>query len=179
MAAPNSTAPTPEIQNALNTVKGVLADLELRVIEFFSEWLVALLMPARHVLETRSPHFSFMLLKDYWFKELYLGLKVAASLDRTESFIKTIEGQVRCITAEYKQTGVNVAWNVSYINVFIPAWMVPPVHHSLRREETKSRYSKTEMGVRSLRPTWFEDETVAKTTAEPMNGRRGIDVFRT
>jgi hypothetical protein len=74
-----------------------------------------------------------MLLKDYWFKELYLGLKVAASLDRTESFIKTIEGQVRCITAEYKQTGVNVAWNVSYINVFIPAWMVPPVYHSLRR----------------------------------------------
>ena len=47
-----------------------------------------------------------MLLKDYWFKELYLGLKVAASLDRTESFIKTIEGQVRCITAEFKQTGV-------------------------------------------------------------------------
>ena len=77
-----------------------LVDLELRLIEVFSEWLVTLLMPARHVLETRSPHFSFMLLKDYWFKELYLGLKVAASLDRIESFIKTIEGQVRCITAE-------------------------------------------------------------------------------
>ena len=95
-------------------MKGVLADLELRIIEFFSEWLVALLMPARHVLETRSPHLSFMLLKDYWFKELYLGL-------------------MRCITAEFKQTGVNLAWNVSYTNVFIPAWMVPPVYHSLRR----------------------------------------------
>ena len=83
----------------------------MRVIEFFSEWLVALLMPARHVLETRSPHLSFMLLKDYWFKELYLGLKVAASFDRAESYI----------TAEFKQTGANVAWNVSYINVFIPA----------------------------------------------------------
>ena len=106
---PHTAVQTPEIQNALRTVKGVLADLELRVIEFFSEWLVALLMPARHVLETRSPHLSFMLMKDYWFKELYLGLKVAASLDRTESFIKTIEGQVRCITAEFKQTGVNVA----------------------------------------------------------------------
>ena len=47
------------------------------------------------------------------FEEFYLGLKVAASLDRTEWFIKTIEGQVRCITAEFKQTGVNVAWNVS------------------------------------------------------------------
>ena len=72
---------------------------------------MALLMPARHVLETRSPHFSFMLLKDYWFKEL--GLKVAASLDRTESFIKTIEGQVRCITAECEQTAFfssNASW---------------------------------------------------------------------
>ena len=140
---PNTAVQTPEIQNALKTVKDVLSDLELGVIEFFSEWLVALLMPARHVLETRSPHLSFMLLKDYWFKELYLG---------------------RCITAEYKQTGVNVAWNVSYINVFIPAWMVPPVYHSLRREEIKSRNSRTAMGVKSLRPTWFEDETVAKTT---------------
>ena len=54
------------------------------------------------------------------------GLKVA-SLDRTESFIKTIE------------IGVNVAWNVSHINVFIPAWMVPPVYHSLRLEEIKCR----------------------------------------
>ena len=62
----------------VRTVKGVLADLEL-VIEFFS-W------PLHHL--------AFMLLKNYWFKELYLGLKVAASLDRTESFIKTIEGQV-------------------------------------------------------------------------------------
>ena len=85
---PNTAA---QIQNALKTVKGVLADLELRIIEFFSEWLVALLMPARHALETRSPHLSFMLVKDYWFKEFYLGLKVAASVDRTESFIKTIE----------------------------------------------------------------------------------------
>ena len=40
-------------------------------------------------------------------QELYLGLKVAASQDRTESFIKTIEGQVRCITAEYKLAGMS------------------------------------------------------------------------
>ena len=102
-------------------------------------------------------------------QELYLGLKVAASQDRTESFIKTIEGQVRCITAEYK-----LAWNVSYINVFIPAWMVPPAYHSLRREKIKSRHSKREMGIKSLRPTWFEDETAIKTTAEPMHGQRLI-----
>ena len=30
------------------------------------------------------------------------------------------------------------------------------------------------MGVKSLRPTWFEDETVAKTAAEPMHGLRLI-----
>ena len=106
--------------------------------------------------------FSFMLLKDYWFKQFYLGLKVAASLDRTESFSKTIEGQVRCITA-----GVKVTWNVSYINVFIPAWMVPPVYHSLRREEIKCRNSRTAMGVKSLHPTWFEDETEPKLLQEP------------
>ena len=29
-------------------------------------------------------------------------------------------------------------------------------------------------GVKSLRPTWFEDETVAKTAAEPMHGLRLI-----
>ena len=66
--------------------------------------------------------------KDYWFRELYLGLKVAASFDRDESFTKTIDGQIRCITPEYNSQGTNLAWNVSYINVFIPAWMVPPIY---------------------------------------------------
>ena len=32
-----------------------------------------------------------------------------------------------------------------------------------RREEIKCRNSRTAMGVKSLRPAWFEDETVAKT----------------
>ena len=62
------------------------------------KYCLSSLMPAKHVLETRSPHLSFMLLKEYWFRELYLGLKVAASFDRNESFIKTIDGQIRCIT---------------------------------------------------------------------------------
>ena len=52
--------------------------------------------------------------------------------------------------------------------------MVPPVYHSLRREEIKCRNSRTAMGVKSLRPTWFEDETVAKTAAEPIHGLRFI-----
>ena len=39
-----------------------------------------------------------MLLKEYWFRELYLGLKVTASFDRSESYTRVIDGQVRCIT---------------------------------------------------------------------------------
>lgn len=46
----------PQLQAALKDVKDVLSDLETRVIEFLAEWLVALLMPANHVLESRSPH---------------------------------------------------------------------------------------------------------------------------
>jgi len=49
------------------------------MIEFLAEWMVTLLMPASHALEVRAPHLSFMMLKEYWFRELYLGLKVTAS----------------------------------------------------------------------------------------------------
>ena len=42
------------------------------MIEFLAEWMVTLLMPASHVLEVRAPHLSFMMLKEYWFRELYL-----------------------------------------------------------------------------------------------------------
>ena len=74
-----------------------------------SEWMVALLMPAKHILEIRSPHLAFMLVKEYCFRELCLGLKVAASLDRNESHQRTIDGQIRCITADFKPKGANVA----------------------------------------------------------------------
>ena len=74
------------MESAFQAVQNALPKLENRVIEFLAEWLVALLAPARHVLETRSPHLSFMLLKEYWFRELYLGLKVTAFFDRTESY---------------------------------------------------------------------------------------------
>ena len=70
------------------------------MIEFLAEWMVTLLMPALHVLEVRTPHLSFMMLKEYWFRELYLGLKVTASFDRSESYTRVIDGQVRCITPE-------------------------------------------------------------------------------
>ena len=66
-------------------VQNILPKLEARIIEFLSEWLVTFLMPAKHVLDTRAPHLYFMFLKEYWFRELYLGLKVTASFDRSES----------------------------------------------------------------------------------------------
>ena len=53
------------------------------------------------------------------FQACFLSLKVAASVDRHESYTKRIGGQIRCITAEFKPKGA-VAWNVNYINVFIP-----------------------------------------------------------
>ena len=59
--------------------------LEVKMIEFLAEWMVTLLMPASHVLEVRAPHLAIMMLKEYWFRELYLGLKVTASFDRSES----------------------------------------------------------------------------------------------
>ena len=63
--------------------------------------------------------------------------------------------------------GSNVGWNVNYVNVFIPAWTVPPIYHSLRREHVKFTQSPEAIGVKVLRPTWFEDETVAR--APPPN----------
>ena len=143
----------PDMESAFQAVQNVLPKLETRIIEFLSEWLVTLLVPAKHVLETRSPHLSFMLLKECWFKELYLGLKVTASFDRTESYVRVIDGQVRCITPDFKPKDLHVAWNVQCITVFVPAWMVPPMYHSLRRESIKNTDSRSAIGVKSIRPT--------------------------
>ena len=44
-----------------------------------------------HVLKVRAPHLSFMFLKEYWFRELYLGLKVTASFDRSESYTRVCD----------------------------------------------------------------------------------------
>ena len=38
--------------------------------------------------------------------------------------------------------------------------MIPPVYHSLRRESIKNASSASEIGVQSVRPTWFEDLAV-------------------
>ena len=137
------------------------------MIEFLAEWMVTLLMPASHVLEVRAPHLSFMMLKEYWFRELYLGLKVTASFDRSESYTRAIDGQVRCITPEVKPQNLQVIWNVQFITVFVSAWMIPPVYHSLRRESIKTASSASPIGVQSVRPTWFEDTTPKDATSQP------------
>ena len=59
----------PDIEAALQAVQKILPKLEARMIEFLAEWLVTFLIPATHVLEVRAPHLSFMLLKEYWFRE--------------------------------------------------------------------------------------------------------------
>ena len=82
--------------------------IKVKMIEFLAEWMVTLLMPASHILEVRAPHLSFMMLKEYWFRELYLGLKVTASFDRSESYTRVIDGQVRCITPEVKPQNLQV-----------------------------------------------------------------------
>ena len=168
----------PNMESAFQAVQNALP--KNRVIEFLAEWLVALLAPAKHVFETRSPHLSFMLLKEYWFRELYLGLKVTASFDRKESYVRVIDGQVRCITPDFKSKDLHVAWNVQYVVVFVPAWMLPPMYHSLRRESIKNTDSGSETGVKSVRPTWFEDTTATREpppgsvqgSPEPMHGLR-------
>ena len=129
------------------------------MIEFLAEWMVSLLMPAQSVLEVRAPHLSFMFQKQYWFRELYLGLKVTASFGRSESYTRVVDGQVRCITPDTTSQTLQVIWKVQFITAFVPAWMVPPIYHSLRRETIKTANQTGELGVRSIRPTWFEDDT--------------------
>ena len=86
-----SATQVPDIETAPKAVQKILPKLEARMIEFLAEWFGTFLIPATHVLEV-------MFLKDYWFRELYLGLKVTASFDRSESYTRVIDGQVRCNT---------------------------------------------------------------------------------
>jgi len=57
----NSHKQQPQQHIALKAVQDVLADLETRVIEFLSEWLVALLMPAKHVFSSVAADFALRL----------------------------------------------------------------------------------------------------------------------
>ena len=58
--------------------------------------------------------------------------------------------------------------------------MISPIYHSLRRESVKSTDSGSLTGVKSVRPTWFQDTTATRGpppsagqgTPEPMHGLR-------
>ena len=128
-------------------------------------------------MKARAPHLTFMFVKEYWFREFYLGLKVTASLGRDESYTRIIDGQVRCITQEHIQKGKQLIWNVEFLTIFVPAWMIPPIYHSLRRECIKNAAHSHPYGVRSVRPTWFEDWKIPfqpgrgdSSSFQPMHG---------
>ena len=71
-----SSDPSPRKQ-ALKVVPLLLQELELQVIEFLAEWMVTLIMPAKKLIQLRSPYFLlFILRKAYWFREIYLSLKI-------------------------------------------------------------------------------------------------------
>ena len=56
--------------------------------------------------------------------------------------------------------------------------MIPPMYHSLRRESIKNTNSDNAIGVKSIRPTWFEDIVTSREPQsqtgqaqhEPMHG---------
>ena len=80
-----TAAQVPDLEPAFKAAQNILPNLEARIIEFLSEWLVTFLMPAKHVLDTRAPHLC-MFSKEYWFRELYLVLKLRHPLtDRSHT----------------------------------------------------------------------------------------------
>ena len=169
--------PAPGVESTLQEVQQFLPDLEAKMIEFLAEWIVTLLSPATQVVKARAPHLTFMFVKEYWFREFYLGLKVTASLGREESYTRIIDGQVRCITQEHIQKRGQLIWNVEFLTIFVPAWMIPPIYHSLRRECIKNAAHSHPYGVRSVRPTWFEDWKIPSqldlgdpSSFQPMHG---------
>ena len=169
--------PAPGVEDTLREVQQLLPDLEAKMIEFLAEWIVTLLSPATQIVKARAFHLTFMFVKEYWFRDFYLGLKVTASLDREESYTRIIDGQVRCITQEHIQKGKQLIWNVEFLTIFVPAWMIPPIYHSLRRECIKNAAHSHPYGVRSVRPSWFEDSKIPSqpgrsdsTPFQPMHG---------
>ena len=102
-----------------SAMQAAIPDLEAKMIEFLAEWVVTLLSPATQIVKTRAPHLAFMFVKEYWFREFYLGLKVTASLGREESYTRIIDGQVRCITQEQIPKRGQLIWNVEFLTIFV------------------------------------------------------------
>ena len=71
-----ATAQMPDLEPAFKATQNILPKLEARIIEFLSE--ASDLSYASEALVRPEHHLYFMFLEEYWFKELYLGLKVTA-----------------------------------------------------------------------------------------------------
>ena len=84
--------PAPGVESTLQEVRQFLPDLEAKMIEFLAEWVVTLLSPATQIVKARASHLTFMFVKEYWFCEFDLGLKVTASLGQEESYTRIIDG---------------------------------------------------------------------------------------
>ena len=64
-----------------------------------------------------------------------------------------------------------------FLTIFVPAWMILPIYHSWRRECSKNAAHSHPYGVRSVRPTWFEDWRIPSqpdlgdpSSFQPMHG---------
>ena len=70
---------------------------------------------------------------------------------RGMSYTRIIE--VRCITQEHIPKSGQLIWNVEFLTIFVSAWMIPTIYHSLRRECIKNEAHSHKYGARSVRPT--------------------------
>ena len=147
-----SATQVPDIETALKAIQKILPKLEARMIEFLAEWLVTFLIPATHGIGSEGTS-SFLYVPQRILVSrtvLYLGLKVTALFDRSESYTRVLDGQVRCITPEIQPQNLQVIWNVQFLTVFVPAWMIPPVYHNLRRESIKNASSASPASTSDL-----------------------------
>ena len=190
-------------------------------LTFVSEWMVALLMPAKHVLEMRStPRFhvgerilvprallrpqSCSISRPRVIPELLTDRSVVSRLTSNPK-VPTLHGcqlhecihpcrhgssffflaRARCLSAGLEtyssttsQSRPHTRGNRSAARCLCTVLrralyyyatslcIVPPMYRSLRRESIKTARSQNAMGVKTLCPTWFEDETVARAAVE-------------
>ena len=109
--------PAPKVESTIQEVQQFLPDLDAKMLGFLAEWVITLLGPAVKIVKTRALHLAFMFVKEYWFREFYLGPKA-----------RIIGGQVRCITQEHIPKRRQLIWKVEFLTIFAQAWMMPTIY---------------------------------------------------
>ena len=108
-----------------------------------------------------------MFLKEYWFRELYLGLKVTVGVIHTNY---RWTGQMHHTRLQAQRPAGSMERPVHH-RVCPRMDDSSHIYHSLRRESIKNTNSASAIGVKSVRPTWFEDIVTTKQEQhEPMHG---------